>query len=220
MGKQKQRAAADSLFDTLQQRSLTGPTRPGFNPASGTAVGNELRMMKKFRFQLLHRWLVAQFAPCRVADIAGGKGLLAYLLQRSGWDAVVVDPVPQSLPAKFKDFATGRSQKIRTQERVPHLDVPFTTPLGAHFDLLVGLHAHGANAAVIDAAARFNCGYVLLPCCIVDEPFYPVIGIDWLESVADYALRQGRSAIPFQLNFKGQHIGLYDPGRCAPASGA
>ena len=220
MAKQKDRHADEFLFAALAQRSRTGPPRPAFDAGAGSAADGELRMMKKFRFQLLHRWLIAQFAPCRVADIAGGKGLLAYLLQRSSWEAVVIDPHPQDLPPKYKDIASGRSRKIGARERVPHLDVPFTANLGAHFDLLVGLHAHGSNAAVIDAAARFDCGYVLLPCCVIDEPFYPVVGTDWLESVADYALQQGRSAMPFRINFKGQHIGLFDPGRCAPASAA
>jgi hypothetical protein len=47
----------------------------------------ELPLMKKFRFQLLHRWIVDNVAPCRVADVGGGKGLLAFLLQQSGWPA-------------------------------------------------------------------------------------------------------------------------------------
>jgi hypothetical protein len=64
-----------------------------------------LPKMKKFRFQLLHAWLTERFTPCRVADVGGGKGLMAYLLQRSGFDATVVDPISQTLPGKYKDLA-------------------------------------------------------------------------------------------------------------------
>src|SRR5436190_117862 len=60
----------------------------------------ELVKMKKFRFQLLNRWMIEHLEPCRVADIGGGKGLLTYLLRQSGWPATVIDPVPQALPTK------------------------------------------------------------------------------------------------------------------------
>ena len=59
---------------------------------------HELVRMKKFRFQLLHAWLVEHIVPCRVADIGGGKGLMAYLLGRSGWQATVIDPVREEGP--------------------------------------------------------------------------------------------------------------------------
>src|SRR5512139_945886 len=47
--------------------------------------------LKRFRFQLLHHWLVTTFAPCRAADIGGGKGLLSYLLNQDGWHATLID---------------------------------------------------------------------------------------------------------------------------------
>ena len=36
----------------------------------------ELRKVKKFRFQLFHRWIVDNFKKCKVADIGGGKDYL------------------------------------------------------------------------------------------------------------------------------------------------
>lgn len=173
----------------------------------------ELRKMKKFRFQLLHRWLTARFEPCRVADIGGGKGLFAFLMQQSGWDATVIDPTFQELPHKYKDIALGRRVKIAASESVPHRNQAFVRALAQDFDLLVGMHAHGCNAAIIDAAAEFGCGFIIFPCCVIDEPFYPVIGVDWLECLADYAVRQGHHITPFRLNFKGQNIGLAAVGK-------
>ncbi len=169
---------------------------------------SELRRMKKFRFQLLHRWLVEHFEPCRAADIGGGKGLLAYLLQGTGWETAVIDPVHQSLPDKYKEITTGRRVRIPTAARVRHINQPFNEQMGRHFDILIGMHAHGSNAKVIDAAARYGCGFVLFPCCVIDEPFYPPIGASWLESVANYAVRKNQAIYPFRLNFKGQNIGL------------
>jgi len=202
------------LFDSLVR--ICAPSAAGGGAGElrlASAQSGELRKMKKFRFQLLHRWLVEHVAPCRVGDVAGGKGLLAYLLQCSGWEAAVIDPVNQALPDKYKDIATGRRVKIGPDERVMRVDREFESGMARYYDLLVGMHAHGCNAKIIDAAAETGCGFVLFPCCVIDEPFYPRLGVSWLEAVADYAVWRGVELAPFRLNFKGQNIGLFAPGR-------
>jgi hypothetical protein len=205
MAKHKDVELGRELFVKLER--LTGAA--GAAGGEALAAAPELRKMKKFRFQLLHRWLVAQFAPCRVADIAGGKGLLAYLLQESGWQATVIDPHYQPLTDKYKDISTGQRVKLDATTSVPHIDQPFTREMAADFDLLVGMHAHGCNVEIIEAAAQFGCGFVLFPCCVIGEPFVPPPGEHWLESLAVYARRRGHTIVPFRLNFKGQNIGLY-----------
>jgi hypothetical protein len=221
MTKHKDREYSQELFNSLERMAARSPRNAIFTgdafahvQAVEAARTRELRKMKKFRFQLLHRWLTERFEPCRVADIAGGKGLLAYLLQNSGWNAVVIDPTYQPLIHKYKDISTGKRVKISPEESVPHISKPFLQEMGKRFDLLVGMHAHGCNAAIIDAAADYGCGFVLFPCCVIDEPFYPPIGVQWLESLTDYALRKGLTASPFRLNFKGQNIGIYEVGNC------
>jgi hypothetical protein len=168
-----------------------------------------LPKMKKFRFQLLHQWLTEHVAPCRVADVGGGKGLLAYLLQSSGWDATVIDPVPQTLPAKYRDLTSARQIRIAQGERVPQRVQAFAPVMAQEFDLLIAMHAHGCNIPLIDAAARYERRAILLPCCIIDEPLTPAPGAHWLECVVDHAVGQGFCVEPFRLNFKGQNIGLY-----------
>jgi hypothetical protein len=178
--------------------------------------------MKKFRAQLLHQWLVNQFEPCRAADIGGGKGLLSHLLRQSGWDTVVIDPVGQPLPDKYKDIRNGKREKIDPGEAVPNVEAPFEVDMAADFDLLLGMHAHGCNVKIIDAAARYGCGFVIFPCCVIGEPFFPRLGVHWIEALAAYALEQGCDLFPVRLNFKGQNIGLCHPGKarlCAPATG-
>ena len=217
MTKRKTRREAQELYDRLLAMSARG-TSPGEEPTSPAPDGETAElshagtMMKQFRFQLLHRWLIEKYEPCRVADIGGGKGLLAYLLRRNGWAATVIDPVPQDLPTKFKDLSTGKRVRIAPTERVPRVSQEFAQGMARHYDLLVGMHAHGCNALILDAEAQFGCGFVLLPCCIVDEPFYPPLGIHWLESVLDYALWRGHAARPFRLHFRGQNIGFYAHG--------
>lgn len=174
---------------------------------------NKTARMKKFRFQLLHQWLISSFAPCKVADIGGGKGLLSYLLINSGWSATVIDPFYQSLPNKYKDIVLETRVKISPKENVPFITSEFEVSMGHDFDLLIGMHAHGSNAKIIDAAHEFGCGFVLFPCCVIDEPFYPSLGVHWIESLAYYAISQNFPIKSFRLNFKGQNIGIYYPGK-------
>jgi len=179
-----------------------------------------LTKMKRFRFQLLHQWICENVPPpCRVADIGGGKGLLAYLLNQSGYHATTIDPVRQTLPAKYKDLAASRQIRIAETETVPRIDRPFGPEMAGDFDLLVALHAHGCNIALMDAAARWGKGFLVLPCCIINEPLRPPPGTHWLQCVAEYARQKSFAVQPFRLNFKGQNIGLYAPAR-EPGGGA
>jgi hypothetical protein len=219
LAKSKAKERADSLYRNLEQMAL--PILADGDEDTSSLVSlqgrpilpaidsSRLLRMKKFRFQLLHQWLVNNFNPGRAADIGGGKGLLAYLLQKDGWETVVIDPVDQALPEKYKDLRTGARVKIKPDEKVKRLSAEFEPEQAAGFDLLIGMHAHACNVKIIDAAARFGCGFVIFPCCVIGEPFYPPLGVHWLESLADYALRQGHAIQPFRLNFKGQNIGLY-----------
>ncbi len=213
----------DRLFESLQaiagDRTLnpeadSAPFVP-FESLDASHAG-ELRKMKKFRFQLLHRWFVERFQACRVADIGGGKGLLAYLLQRDAWPSAVIDPHHQALPHKYKDIASGKRVKVPASDSVRHIDRPFAKPMAQEFDMLVGMHAHGCNVDIIDISAELGCGFVLFPCCVIEEPFFPVLGVHWLESLADYAMRRGHRLYPFRLNFKGQNIGLCSVGERTP----
>jgi len=227
MTKKKTRREAEQLFKTLTQMMPSSgdaesddaaPERPMAGDSDDVTFAatveaaqrsGEIPRMKKFRFQLLHRWLTQNFAPCRVADIGGGKGFLAYLLQQSGWQATVIDPEYQTLPEKYKDLRLDRRVIIPPDAKVPHITAEFEGSLARHFDLLVGMHAHACNVKIIDAAKEFGRNFVLLPCCIIDEPMIPAPGEHWLECLADYAIQQGFAMRPFRLNFRGQNIGFY-----------
>lgn len=164
--------------------------------------------MKKFRFQLLHQWLVQHFAPCKVADIGGGKGLLTFLLNQSGFSSVVIDPFAQVLPTKYKDLR-GQQERISEQLAVPRINQSFAKEKARNFDLLIGLHAHGANLKIIEAAAEYGKSFVLLPCCVIDEPIIPQPNIDWFDSLEEYAQALGLETARFELNFSGQNVGFY-----------
>jgi len=222
MSKRKDKRQAGALYESVTRMAAPGHADTPIaddilaaSPelarvlASSPHQPRELRKMKKFRFQLLHQWLLTQLEPCRVADVGGGKGLLTYLLRQSGWPATVIDPIQQALPTKYKDLATNRQTHLAVIETVPHINQGFDSSMAQDFDLLVALHAHGCNIQLIDAAAQFNRRFIILPCCIIHEPIYPPIGVHWLQCVVDYATRTGFTVEPFRLNFRGQNIGLY-----------
>ncbi len=169
----------------------------------------ELPMMKKFRFQLLHRWLLANMAPCRMVDVGGGKGLLSYLLQESDWQTAVIDPVNQALPTKYKDLNSNKQTTISPQEKVTRFNDEFQPHFAQDVDLLVAMHAHGCNIQMIDAALHYGCDLILLPCCVIHEPILPPAGVPWIEWLVSYIIEKGFLVAPFRLNFKGQNIGMY-----------
>lgn len=224
MGKRKDKRAGDELYGRIRQLAAANEDSSHHEVAISEAMlagspelaflaeppqRRELPKMKKFRFQLLHQWIQTHLEPGRMADVGGGKGLLAYLLQESGWAATVIDPVYQPLPDKYKDLATGRQVHLKAEQSVPHRNQGFAPEMAQEFDLLVALHAHGCNVQLLDAAANSTCAVILLPCCLIQEPLIPPQGVPWIQAVVDYATHKGLQVQPFRLNFKGQNIGIY-----------
>lgn len=225
MSKRKHKRERAQLYQALNRQAQGSEAKPGHDDtsltpemlaaspglAALTAVPptRDLPKMKKFRFQLLHTWMLQNLSPGRVADIGGGKGLLAYLLQKSGWPATVIDPTYQTLPTKYKDLDLNRRVKIGANEQVPHISQPYHPEHTEAFDILVAMHAHGCNVQIIDAVAAYGRSAILLPCCIIQEPLIPEPGVHWLECLVEYALSKSLMVEPFQLNFRGQNIGLY-----------
>ncbi|HEX2374682.1 MAG TPA: hypothetical protein VHO93_11950 [Actinomycetota bacterium] len=193
-----------------------GLAPPGPGPG-GRRSGDDLPKMKRFRSQLLAGWIAERFPPCVVADVGGGKGLLTWLLIEAGFQAEVVDPVDQPLPATYRDLRTGRRVRLGPGAAVPRRRVAFGPGLGRRYDLLVALHAHGSNLAVLDTAAAAGSSCVVLPCCVVDEPGAPGPGQNWFLWLVEHARGLGLQPEFFALNFRGQRLGFVVRGQ-RPAS--
>ena len=145
MAKQKKQPRSAALFSTLEK--MTSPPENSADAENEvldlTSLADQaIRVvpdssrtlrMKKFRAQLLHVWLETNFQPCRAADIGGGKGLLGHLLERSGWEVTVIDPVGQPLPDKYKDIRTDQRVKVLSDEAVARIDTGFQVEMGAGF---------------------------------------------------------------------------------------
>lgn len=169
------------------------------------------RRPHQFRFQVFHAWLVDHYPPGKVADVGGGKGLLSFLLNQSGFNSTVIDPVWQPLEWKYKDLQTGKRVKLSTSQMnsVPHLQSAFSIDFAPDFDLLVGLHAHGSNILLLQAAAKFSKPFAILPCCVIDEPIIKQSGINWFTSLVDYAASLSLNPQVATLNFVGQSQVIY-----------
>jgi hypothetical protein len=185
---------------------------PGPGPGRRRS-GDDLPKLKRFRSQLLAAWIAERFPPCAVADVGGGKGLLSWLLIEAGFRAEVVDPVDQPLPATYRDLRSGRRVRLGPEAAVPRRRVAFGPGLGRRYDLLVALHAHGSNLAVLDTAASADSSCVVLPCCVVDEPAAPGPGQNWFLWLAERARDLGLEPEFFALNFAGQNLGFVVRGR-------
>lgn len=166
------------------------------------------RAPKKFRFLYLHRWIIENYKPCRVADIGGGKGLLTYLLQNSGFNTTVIDPFFQTLPEKYKDLEKIK-HKIKDNESVKRISKEFSPEMAQDYDLLIGLHAHGCNMMIIDAAKKYGKDFILLPCCVIDEPIEKREGVNWRESLIEYAIAKDIDVKTDRLNVMGKDILIY-----------
>lgn len=168
------------------------------------------RKSHRLRFQLLHEWMVAHFPPQTAADVGGGKGLLAYLLNQSGWKVTVIDPVAQILPRTFKSLQKERTTlSLDKRSQINRIDKPFDIDMASDYDILIGLHAHSSNLKIIDACHKYKNNFVLLPCCVIDEPIEIKQGINWLESLIEYAQNRGFQVGCETLGFKGQDKVIY-----------
>ncbi|MEA2104233.1 MAG: hypothetical protein U9P79_06295, partial [Candidatus Cloacimonadota bacterium] len=131
-----------------------------------------------------------------------------YLLQKNNFESVVIDPYNQPLPSKYKDLQ-GNKHKIFEEETVNRISKTFEIDMAKYYDLLIGLHAHGSNMKIIEASAKYKTGFILLPCCVIDEPIEKKSDIDWFESLEEYSQQLGHKTERFELNFKGQNVGFY-----------
>lgn len=166
------------------------------------------RLVNKYRFQLLQMWITERYKPAKALDVGGGKGLLAYLLNINGWKADVVDPNLTDILTKYKDLES-KKRILVNGENFKRIVSPFKDEMAKDYDLIIGLHAHGSNLQIINACKKYDKDFLLLPCCVIDEPLIKKPGVDWLQSLIEYATDLEFEVKKDSLNFKGQNILIY-----------
>jgi hypothetical protein len=124
------------------------------------------------RKELYESWEVARrarrlFRGGRVVDVAGGHGLLAYvmlLLDDSSPTATVIDPAITESSTKVRDGLVGMWPRLAG--RVTFVTGTLEQVTLSVDDVVVSSHACGAlTDAVIDAAASVRARLAVLPCC-------------------------------------------------------
>jgi hypothetical protein len=165
----------------------------------------------KFRFQLLDKWINENYQIGTAADIGGSKGLLALLLNKRGWKCTVIDPFKPQPITKYKNIETGKRILVgkHESEAIPRRIRRFEPEMAKDYDLLIGLHAHGVNMKIIEACKKYGKKFVLLPCCVIDEPIVPQAGIHWFDSLVTHAKELGLNVDTAELKFKGQNKILF-----------
>ncbi len=124
----------------------------------------------------------------------------------------MIDPVNKNVYlTKYKDINTGKRVLLSKNDvtAIPRIQGLFKESLAQNYDLLIGLHAHGSNLQIINACKKYHKDFLLLPCCVIDEPLIKKPDINWLQSLIDYAVDQGFKVKQDTLNFKGQNILIY-----------
>lgn len=109
------------------------------------------------RFDLFADLIARRFPRrgARVADVAGGVGLLQVALRARGFgDVVTFD----------RCRASRRARGVKA-----YVDGWFDHRLGGGFDLVVGMHPDGGSDHIVAYAVRNRVPFVLCPCCTVPD---------------------------------------------------
>ena len=109
------------------------------------------------RFRILADLISRNFKPCKVADVAGGGGMLSFMLAQKGFDCTVIDPRKTDLPKEYR-LKTRRGQKGFTRQRKL-----FSCNDIDEYDLIVGLHPDEATKEICLSAKKKPC--IIVPCC-------------------------------------------------------
>ena len=98
---------------------------------------------------------------------------------------------------------------IPSSDKVKRITAPFEEDMAKDFDLLIGLHAHGSNIKILNVAAKHKKDFLILPCCVIDEPIEVKGGINWMNYLEDYAIKLGLPVKRHTFNFVRQSSALY-----------
>jgi len=118
-----------------------------------------------------------------IADVAGGQGMLARLLNKRGYEAEVIDPRGWTLVG-----VANRPEAYRAD-------------MADYYDLIVGLHPDEALHEVIDSAKVRPV--VVVPCCNFWDRERKLGKDELLEAITTHCQAQGMHIQRVELPFKG-----------------
>lgn len=165
-------------------------------------------MGDRTRAEELALFVAATFPEAkRIADVAGGHGVLSYWLRELGFDAVLIEPRPAPLPRWIRRDLRKRAVReghLTTIERITRPVEEVELPA---FDAVVAMHPDQATEPAVRAAVKHGLGFAIVPCCVfaLDGTSYSCQG--WLDYLASLAPGCRTDALPMS----GANIVLWRP---------
>lgn len=145
------------------------------------------------RFRVVADFIIRNFKPCRVADIAGGKGHIQQYLRPAGFTVVTFD--------KRK----GRKDRVKMEYKYGYFDS--NTP--GDFGLLLGIHPDEATDVIIAEASRRGIPFVIVPCCVKPTMTHYIGDYHgWLQHLTKFAQQRGFCVSKQELKMQGCNIAL------------
>ena len=130
-----------------------------------------------------------------IADVAGGQGLLARLLNKKyNYHAEVVDPRGHTLTG-----VAGRA-------------CPYTADMAGYYDLVIGLHPDEAVRPVVESALRRPM--LVVPCCNHWDSSQKLGAKELVASICRWLEEQGVKYETVVFNFDGpKNVGIWTRGQ-------
>jgi hypothetical protein len=148
------------------------------------------------RFKAISDLICRNFKPCKVADVAGGGGMLSFELAQKGFDCTVIDPRKTDLPKEYR-LKHRRGHKTFKRERKL-----FTRGDAIDYDLIIGLHPDGATKEI--CISSLTKPVFIVPCC---NHWEGTTG-DMVRVVDKFLTRNNVAYRMVSLPIRGQHIGF------------
>lgn len=149
------------------------------------------------RFREFARFIADTFPTARrVADVAGGRGELAFRLFELGKMPVIIDPRDRTFPGwvhrelRKRGVREGRLSTIeRWRSGVENANL-------AGFDLIVAMHPDEATEPALRAAVTNDIDCAIIPCCV-----FPLDGVkrtkrEWLDYLMSLAPNLQTAELP------------------------
>ncbi|HZC26859.1 MAG TPA: hypothetical protein VE287_07535 [Actinopolymorphaceae bacterium] len=135
-------------------------------------------------------------AATRIADVAGGHGVLSYWLRELGFDSVLIEPRPAPLPRWIRRDLRKRAIRDGYLTTIDRITRPVEEVELADFDAVLAMHPDQATEPAVRAAVKHGLGFAIVPCCVfaLDGTSYSYQ--DWLAYLASLAPGCRTSTLP------------------------
>lgn len=110
------------------------------------------------RALVLAEFVMRNFQPCTVADVAGGQGNLSMWLALHGYDCTVIDPRNTTFSKRW------RAQVKRNRLHIKRLRREYCAAMAQDYELVIGLHPDGATRELA-LSVQIAPAVVIVPCC-------------------------------------------------------